>query len=48
MKSVSAKLTIDAIVMATAALTGAIVVTSDTSDFDALASHFVGVPVLGT
>ena len=47
MKGVNAKLTIDAIVMATAALTDAIVVTGDTTDFDALASHFVGVPVLG-
>jgi len=42
-----AKLTIDAIVMATAALTNAIVVTGDTSDFDALGAHFVGVLVLG-
>lgn len=46
MKSVNAKLTIDAIVMATAALTHAIVVTGDASDFDTLATHFVGVPVL--
>jgi predicted nucleic acid-binding protein len=42
MKSVAAKLTVDAIVTATAALTDAIVVTGDTSDFDARASHFVG------
>ena len=48
MKRVDAKLTIDAIVMATAALTDAIVVTGDASDFDVLASHFVGVPVLTT
>ncbi|HET7546004.1 MAG TPA: PIN domain-containing protein [Polyangiaceae bacterium] len=47
MRNVDAKLTIDAIVMATAALTHAIVVTGDVRDFDALASHFVGVPVLG-
>ena len=46
MKGVDAKLTIDAIVMATAALMDAIVVTRDASDFDALASHFAGVPVL--
>jgi len=46
MKRVDAKLTIDAIVMATAALTDAIVVTGDASDFDVLASHFTGVPVL--
>jgi len=46
MKHVDAKLTIDAIVMATAALTQAIVVTGDVRDFEALASHFVGVPVL--
>lgn len=46
MRRVDAKLTIDAIVMATAALTDAIVVTGDTSDFDALSSHFAGVPVL--
>lgn len=46
MKSIHAKLTIDAIVMATAALMDATVVTGDVSDFDALASHFAGVPVL--
>lgn len=46
MKRVDAKLTLDAIVMATAALTDAIVVTGDASDFDVLASHFTGVPVL--
>jgi predicted nuclease of predicted toxin-antitoxin system len=46
MKSVDAKLTIDAIVMATATLADAIVVTADVRDFEALASHFASVPVL--
>jgi len=46
MKNVDAKLTIDAIVMATAARADAIVVTGDSSDFDVLSAHFVGVPVL--
>ena len=46
MKRIDAKLTIDAIVMATAALMDAIVVTGDASDFDVLASHFARVPVL--
>jgi predicted nucleic acid-binding protein len=46
MKRVDAKLTIDAIVMATAALCDASVVTGDASDFEALATHFVGVSVL--
>jgi predicted nucleic acid-binding protein len=46
MKGIDAKLTIDAIVMATAALTDATVVTGDASDFYTLASHFAGVPVL--
>lgn len=47
-KSVDAKLTIDAIVMATAALLDATVVTGDVSDFEALAGHFAGVTVLST
>ncbi len=45
-KNVQASLTIDAIVMATAALTNAIVVTGDSSDFDRLAAFFPGVVVL--
>lgn len=48
MRSVDAKLTIDAIVMATAALSGAIVVTGDAGDFEVLGAHFAGVPVLTT
>ena len=48
LKGVDAKLTIDAIVMATAALTDAIVVTGDPSDFEALAPHFSRVVVLST
>jgi predicted nucleic acid-binding protein len=43
---VDAKLTIDAMVMATAALLDAVVVTGDPSDFSALARHFPGVAVL--
>jgi predicted nucleic acid-binding protein len=43
---VDAKLTIDAMVMATAALLDAVVVTGDPSDFNALARHFPGVAVL--
>jgi predicted nucleic acid-binding protein len=46
LKRIDAKLTIDAIVMATAALTDAIVVTGDPKDFDALGVHFSGVVVL--
>lgn len=45
-KKVGAELTIDAIVMATAALLDAIVVTGDPSDFAKLSAHFPGVPVL--
>ncbi len=45
-KDVSSQLTIDAIVMATAALLHAVVVTSDPDDFDCLAPHFPGVTVL--
>jgi predicted nucleic acid-binding protein len=40
------RLTVDAVVMATAALLGAIVVTSDPGDFDRLTPHFPGVTVL--
>ena len=46
LKNVDAKLTSDAIVMATAALMDAIVVTGDASDFETLAGHFSGVSVL--
>ena len=45
-KNVDAKLTIDAIVMATAALADAMVVTGDVDDFVRLAPHFPGVVVL--
>jgi predicted nucleic acid-binding protein len=43
---VDARLTIDAIVMATAALLAAVVVTGDPGDFDRLVTHFPGVPLL--
>jgi hypothetical protein len=46
LKSLDAKVTIDAIVMATAALLDAIVVTGDTGDFEGLAEHFSGVAVI--
>jgi predicted nucleic acid-binding protein len=46
MKSVSSALTIDALVMATAALLDAVVVTGDPGDFSRLATHFPGVTVL--
>jgi predicted nucleic acid-binding protein len=46
MKDVDAKLTIDAIVMATAALLGAVVVAGDTDDFEHLSRHFSGVSLL--
>lgn len=46
LKDVDAKLVIDAIVMATAALMDAIVVTSDPEDFERLGTHFAGVSVL--
>jgi predicted nucleic acid-binding protein len=45
-KDVDAKLTMDAIVMATAALRSAVVVTSDAADFEQLSRHFPGVSVL--
>jgi predicted nucleic acid-binding protein len=48
LKKVDAKLTIDAIVMATAALRDAIVVTGDTRDFETLATLFPGVAVLAS
>ena len=45
-KDVHAGVTIDAIVMATAALLDAIVVTGDPRDFERLSAHFPGVSVL--
>lgn len=47
-RNVDASLTIDAIVMATAALADGIVVTSDPGDFERLAPHFPKVAVLST
>lgn len=46
MKNVYARLTVDAMVMATAALADAVVITGDPRDFDRLAPHFPGVVVL--
>lgn len=46
LKDVDAKLTVDAIVMATAALMDAVVVTGDPRDFERLATQFSGVAVL--
>jgi predicted nucleic acid-binding protein len=46
LKDVGGKLTVDAMVMATAALLDAFVVTGDPGDFDRLADHFPGVTVL--
>lgn len=48
MKTVDAKLTIDAVVMATAALLDAVVVTGDPRDFERLGAHFPGVVALST
>ena len=47
-KSVDARLTVDAIVMATAALLDATVITGDAQDFERLSRHFPGVSVLST
>ena len=44
---IEAKLTIDAMVIATAALLDGIVITGDPKDFDVLRGHFPGVAVLG-
>jgi predicted nucleic acid-binding protein len=46
MRGVHAGLTVDAVVMATAALADSVVVTGDARDFDRLAAHFPGVVVL--
>ncbi len=48
LKRVDAKLTIDAVVMATAALLDAVVLTGDPADFDRLGAHFPSVVVLST
>ena len=47
-KNVDAKLTIDALVIATAALLDAVVVTGHPLDFERLGPHFPGVVVLST
>jgi len=46
LEDVDSKLTIDAIVMATAAVLDALVVTSDPRDLDRFGVHFPGVVVL--
>lgn len=46
LRDVHAQLTIDAVVMATAALADAVVVSGDPRHFDRLAPHFRGVVVL--
>jgi predicted nucleic acid-binding protein len=46
LKGRGSKLTIDAIVMATAALNDAVVVTGDPQDFELLSQHFPGVGVI--
>jgi predicted nucleic acid-binding protein len=46
LRHVHAGLTIDAIVLATAALADGIVVTSDPDDFERLSAHFPRVPIL--
>jgi predicted nucleic acid-binding protein len=46
LRDIGAKLTIDALVMATAALADAAVVTGNAKDFARLARHFAGVTVL--
>jgi predicted nucleic acid-binding protein len=48
LRGVEAKLTIDALVMATAALANAIVITGDPTDFARLSTHFPGVVVLSS
>ena len=45
-RSADGRMTIDAIVMATAALLDAVVVTADVADFGRLAMHFPGVTLL--
>jgi predicted nucleic acid-binding protein len=48
LKKVDGKLTVDALVMATAALLDAVVITGDPAGFDRLGAHFPGVVVLST
>jgi predicted nucleic acid-binding protein len=48
LKNIDGKLTVDALVMATAALLDAVVITGDPDDFERLAPHFPGVIVLST
>ena len=48
LREVDARLTVDAIVIATAALLDAVVVTGDAADFVRLGVHFPGVTVLAT
>lgn len=45
-KDVDSRLTVDAIVIATAALLDAVIVTQDPKDFERLGAHFPGVVVL--
>jgi predicted nucleic acid-binding protein len=47
MRNVDGRMTVDAIVIATAALLDAVVITGDVADFDRLAAHFPGVTLLG-
>jgi predicted nucleic acid-binding protein len=47
-RNVDGRMTVDAIVMATAALLDAVVITGDVADFDRLAAHFPGVTLLTT
>jgi predicted nucleic acid-binding protein len=46
-RNVDGRMTVDAIVMATAALLDAVVVTGDVADFGRLAAYFPGVTLLG-
>ncbi len=46
LRDVDGRATIDAVVMATAALLDAVIVTGDAADFARLATHFPGVTVL--
>ena len=48
LKNVDGKLTVGALVMATAALLEAVVITGDPRDFERLGAHFPGVVVLST
>lgn len=46
LRDVDARLTVDAMVMATAAMLDGIVLTGDVADFERLGGHFAGVVVL--